>query len=66
MPKLSGPLMSIDAAGTFKQTMTFGIAKGTNWVRPYTHATPRRTTAQATQRNLFKAAIASWKVLTDE
>jgi hypothetical protein len=55
--------MSVDAAGTFRDLLTFSIWKGRNYVRTYSIPTNPRTTDQQLNRNLFYDAVDEWKAL---
>ena len=60
MALVSGPLMSIDASGTFKDALTFSIWKGRNYVRTWFRPTNPKTDAQQAQRTLMATAVAGW------
>jgi hypothetical protein len=55
--------MSIDAAGTFRDTLVYSIWKGRNYVRSYARPTNRNSDAQKAQRNLLQSAVAGWQAL---
>jgi len=63
MVKVSGPLFSMTAGGTLADTLTF--VKRAEGYRVETKPVPKdnRTASQASQRNLFLAAAASWQLL---
>lgn len=63
MALVNGPLMSMDASGTFKQTLTFSIWKGRNYVRTWARPTNPKTADQQTQRTLMNDAVAAWHAL---
>lgn len=63
MSLVLGPLMSIDASGTYKDALTFSIWKGRNYVRSWFRPTNPKTDAQQAQRQLLADAVAAWHAL---
>jgi hypothetical protein len=63
MAKVTGPFMSIDAAGTIFKTLTASISKGRNYIKGYSKPTYTNTTLQAAQRALMAAAVLEWQGL---
>jgi len=63
MVKVNGPLFSLTAGGTLADTLTF--VKRVEGYRVETKPVPKdnRTASQASQRNRFLAAAASWQLL---
>jgi hypothetical protein len=60
MSLVLGPLMSIDASGTYKDCLTFSIWKGRNYVRTWFRPTNPKTDAQQAQRTMMSDAVAAW------
>lgn len=65
MALVLGPLMSIDASGTYKDALTFSIWKGRNYVRTWFRPTNPKTAAQQAQRTLLANAVSAWQALYD-
>lgn len=63
MAKVTAPLLSLDAAGTFGKTMTFGKWKGRHYVRQRVTPTNPNSANQQTQRSKFRDAVAGWQAL---
>jgi hypothetical protein len=63
MALVLGPLMSIDASGTYKDALTFSIWKGRNYVRSWFRPTNPKTTAQQANRTQLAAAVSAWHAL---
>lgn len=61
MAKVTGPLLSLDAAGSVASTMTFSRWKGINYVRQRVIPTYSNTTLQAAIRDLVRDASEAWK-----
>jgi predicted metallopeptidase len=57
MTKVIGPLLSLDAQGTFAKTITFGANQFGNWARRIVKRGYSRTDAQDLVRTWFKSAI---------
>ncbi len=66
MALVLGPLMSIDASGTYKDCLTFSIWKGRNYVRTWFRPTNPKTPAQQAQRWEMKNAVAAYHGLYQE
>ena len=62
MAKVTGPFMSIDASGTFADTLTASKWKGINYIRQRVIPTYRNTTLQAAIRSLITDSSQAWKV----
>jgi len=56
MAKTSGPLMSLDASGSFAKTLTFAKWKGRNYVRHLVVPTNPQTTGQQNSRAALGSA----------
>ena len=65
MAKVTGPFMSVDAAGTIYKTLTASVWKGRNYIRGWFRPTNPKTPAQYTQRTLLKTAVAAWQALVE-
>jgi len=63
MALVNGPLMSMDASGTFKDCLTFSIWKGRNYVRTWCRPTNPKTAPQMVQRQLLHDAVEAWHAL---
>lgn len=63
MALVLGPLMSIDASGTYKDALTFSIWKGRNYVRSWFRPTNPKTTAQQANRTMLSDAVSAWHAL---
>lgn len=61
MAKVTAPLLSIDATGTFGKTATFSKWKGIGYVRQRVIPANPRTTEQTATRSVFSEGSASWK-----
>jgi hypothetical protein len=64
MPKVKGPLFSLQASGTYRGEFTFHQKGATCVVRPKAKVTPSNTTAQATHRTKVSQMSAGWLALT--
>lgn len=61
MAKVTAPMLSLDAKGSFGDTMTYGSWKGIKYARfKATPANPN-TAGQQAQRTTFSNAVAGWK-----
>ena len=62
MAKVTGPLMSMDAAGAFGGTLVFGKWKGRNTVRQLVTPSNPQTAGQTTARNRTRVtgAMQNW------
>lgn len=62
MPKVTGPLFSLAASGTFRKSLTFMTRGGANIVRG--HVVPRdpQTPAQVAHRDNIADAAATWRL----
>jgi hypothetical protein len=65
MPKVKGPLFSLQASGTFKDALEFRTVNGQAIVGGTKGKTPPRTPAQQAQSQRFKTAVAAWQVLDE-
>lgn len=63
MAKVSGPLLSLSAAGKFANTLVAAVWKGIPYMRQYVIPANPRTTDQVAHRNLFTAAVDFWQTL---
>jgi hypothetical protein len=63
MAKVTGPFMSIDAAGTIYNALTASIWKGRNYIRGYFRPSNPKTAAQLVVRTLLATAVAAWQAL---
>jgi len=63
MAKVNGPLMSMDATGSFAGTLVFQHWKGRNTVRQLVKPANPKTSGQLTARNAMIAAAAIQKVI---
>ncbi len=61
MPKLKGPLFSLEANGTLSEILTYFRSKGMDIVRANVHHMYPDTANQQTIVNYFNNAIALWK-----
>ena len=66
MAKVTGPLMSLSAAGSFGDTITFGKWKGIQYARIKSTPTNPNSVNQQAQRTLFQNAVAGWQALTEQ
>lgn len=64
MAKVTGPFMSIDAAGTIYNALTASIWKGRNYIRGYFRPSNPKTPGQLVVRTLLATAVAAWQDLT--
>lgn len=64
MAKLSGPLLSLSAAGTLGEVLTFSQRKIVNQVRYQRGQKDYVNPARATQRGYFQTAAGWWGELT--
>jgi len=62
MAKLTAPLLSLDASGTFAGTTTFAKWKGINYARLRVDPANPKTTAQQLVRGAFAQAGLSWRL----
>ena len=65
MPKVKGPLFSIEAFGTLAGAITYKKGKEGNRVEKVPKPHDRRSAAQATERNLFKSGASVWKTFSE-
>ncbi len=63
MPKLVGPMMSLDASGTLGGCITYTKWKGQKRVRMWASPYQPRTDAQKAQRICFYRAVCAWHSL---
>lgn len=63
MPKVKGPLFSLQASGTFRDALEFRTVNGQAIVGGTKGKTPPRSPAQQAQSARFKAAVAGWQAL---
>lgn len=66
MAKVTGPLLSTDARGNIKKTITYSFKRGQNIVKFFKASEDTHTHAQTLQRGLYSEAVSEWKKLTDE
>jgi len=64
MAKAKGPLMSIEASGSIKKTLTFSTWKGRNVVKNTPHPHNPKTDAQMGIRANFTGVVAAYKALS--
>jgi hypothetical protein len=60
MVKLTGPMMSIDASGTFADTLTFSKWKGRNYARQRVIPENPKTAKQSGVRGMMKFLAQAW------
>jgi hypothetical protein len=61
MAKVTGPLMSISASGSFAKTLVFASWKGVDYVRQHVIPTYSNTQEQQNVRAIVKDASEAWK-----
>ncbi len=61
MAKLKGPMFSLDAAGSFGNSIVYSRWKGINYARQLVIPTFSRTDDQAAIRDIVKDASIAWK-----
>jgi len=66
MPKLTGPLLSISARGTFANAITFTQTNGRPVARKHARPQLTRTDAQNAARVLHAYLTSRWQTLSDE
>jgi hypothetical protein len=64
MAKLTGPLLSLSASGTIGNVLTFSKRSSGNQTRYQRRNIDRETTAQLSQRAMFKEAAGWWHEMT--
>lgn len=64
MPKVTGPLFSLSASGTFQGLMEFKTKGGVTTVGKVRTKPATRSAAQQQQAARFAAAVAGWKALS--
>lgn len=64
MAKVTGPLLSLDAAGQVAKTLVFSRWKGVNYVRQRVIPTYSNTAKQADIRELITEASQAWQAET--
>lgn len=64
MPKVYGPLFSIDARGSLAQAIVYSSWKGLSVVKTWTSPYNPKSPGQTAQRNLFANAIAGWHAIS--
>lgn len=60
MARVIGPLMSLDASGSFAKSMVFAKWKGINYTRRYFAPMNPKTASQGKIRSYFTLAVNSW------
>jgi len=65
MAKLSIPLLSAAASGSFAKALTFAKNKAAQYVKLYSEPTNRQTSRQVYQRKRFSACIIVWNDLSE-
>ena len=65
MPKVTGPLMSLEARKTLAKTLTFQRRPGGASVYGYTKPKVPLTDRQLWQRNLIRWCVYEWQQLSD-
>jgi hypothetical protein len=64
MPKLTGPLMSITASGSYAKTLTFGTGPGGPYVKRYRSTPTTQTSASVGIRAMVSFLTKLWKGLS--
>lgn len=64
MARVSGPLMSMEASGTYGKTLTFGKWKGRPYVRERVDPSNPKTASQTGVRVMMKFLARAWAALT--
>lgn len=65
MAKVVSPLLSLDASGTFGDTLVYAKWKGIKYVRKWVIPQNPKTALQVAQRDLFSSAVDGWHGQTD-
>jgi len=60
MAKVTGPLFSLSASGTFKKTLTYGMTHHLLWLRLWQRIRNNKSIPQQERQTIFKEAISKW------
>ena len=61
MAKVTGPLMSLSASGSFGDTLVYATWKGIQYVRQYFVPQNPNTAGQQVIRGYFSTAVSAWQ-----